>query len=171
MMPANHAGNRAAELRAEFDRAFAAPPAAAAAAADNFLVIASGGERVLVRLRDISGLFVDRRVVTVPGADTALLGITGLRGAIVPVYRLGTLLGQPAAETMPRWLAVAAGAALAFAFDGLDNYLAVARDAIVPRGAGGALGGHVHDAAVTAHGTLPIVDLASVVRAVAAPHP
>ncbi|HEX4112198.1 MAG TPA: chemotaxis protein CheW [Stellaceae bacterium] len=170
MMPVNHADNRAAELRADFDAAFAAPPAAVATATDNFLVIVSGGERRLLRLRDIAGLFVDRRIVTVPGADTALIGITGLRGAIVPVYRLGALLGEPLAETMPRWLAVAAGVALAFAFDGLDNYLAIARDAIVPCGDGDVGRGHVRDSAITALGTLPIVDLPSVARAIAANH-
>jgi purine-binding chemotaxis protein CheW len=166
-MPADHAAYRAAGLRAEFDRGFAAPPPAAATAAENFLVIVCGGERMLLRLKDITGLFVDRRIVTVPSADAAFIGITGLRGAIVPVYRLGALLGQSPASAPARWLAVAAGNA--FALDELDTHLALPRDAIVPRG--DLARGHVHDSAITPRGTLSIVDLPSVARAIAATHP
>jgi chemotaxis signal transduction protein len=170
MMAAAGADQRVAALRAEFDRGFAAPPAPARAAAESVLVIVVGGEQFLLRLGEIAGLFVDRRIVPVPSASTTLLGITGVRGAILPVFGLGGLLGYPPSETNPRWLAVAASAPVALAFDRLDRHLEIARRAIVPRADAARAHGHIREAALVEPDTLSIVDLPSVAAAIAA-HP
>ena len=84
---------RAAELRAAFDRAFAGAVAHRRRGQAGFLAIRVGVERCAIRLSEIAGLFADRKITRVPAGEAALLGIAGFRGAIVPVYCLPTLLG------------------------------------------------------------------------------
>jgi chemotaxis signal transduction protein len=162
MIEASQPEDRAALLRAEFDRAFAAAPVAANQTGERLLIVGVGGDRLLLRLRDIAGLFADCRIVAVPRAHAALLGITGLRGAILPVYALGAVLGYPPAESVPRWLVTAAAAPLAFAFTHFDRHIEVARDQIVPRGDADRAHGHLREAAMVGRDTLSIVDLPSV---------
>ena len=116
---------RAAALRAAFDDSFAAAPIAADAAAERLLIISVAGERLLIRLADIAGLFADRRLVAVPRTKPALLGIIGLRGAIVPVFALSVALGYPPPQRRPRWLVTAAARPLAFAFDGFEGHVEI----------------------------------------------
>ncbi len=157
MIEAAPAADRAAALHAAFDRQFAAAPTTAAEAGEQFLVVGVGRDRLLLRLRDIGGLFADRRIVTVPSGNAALLGITGLRGAILPVYSLGIALGYPRPDATPRWLVTAASALLAFAFAHFERHVEIARDRIVPRGDAGQL----REAATVGRDTLAIVDLPS----------
>ena len=64
-----------------------------------------------------------------PTPVTGLLGLAGLRGAMVPVYDLRALLGvNPVDE--PRWMVTAAAATVAFAFDGFDGHLRLDPSAI-----------------------------------------
>jgi purine-binding chemotaxis protein CheW len=146
---------RAAVLRAAFDDAFAAAPIAADTAAERLLIVSVAGERLLIRLADIAGLFADRRLVAVPRTKPALLGIIGLRGAIVPVFALSVVLGYPPPQRRPRWLVTAAARPLAFAFDGFEGHVEISRAAIVPRGAGGVM----REAATVGVETWPLVDL------------
>jgi purine-binding chemotaxis protein CheW len=146
---------RAAAFRAAFDDGFAAAPVTADIAAERLLVVSVEGERLLIRLADITGLFADRRIVAVPRTKPALLGITGLRGAILPVFALGVALGYPPPQLRPRWLVTAAARPLAFAFDRFDGHVEISRAAIVPRRAEGA----IREAASVGIETLPLVDL------------
>lgn len=121
---------RAAELRTDFDRAFAAPSRADVARKLDLLAIGVGAESCAVRLSEITGLFADRKITFVPGSNPALLGIAGFRGVVLPVYNLRTLLGHSAAQT-PRWLLIAAAAPVALAFDAFEGHLRAAADAIL----------------------------------------
>ena len=123
---------RAAELRASFDRAFAAPVRSEAAATQDLLAVAVGNEPYAIRLSEVTGLFADRRITRIPASNPSLLGIAGFRGAIVPVYALSILLGHSPAPS-PRWLVVAAAAPVALAFDRFDGHLRPAADAVLPR--------------------------------------
>jgi purine-binding chemotaxis protein CheW len=162
MNPATQSEDRAAMLRAAFDRAFSAAPVVANETGERLLLIGVGGDRLLLRLRDIGGLFADRRIVAVPRANPALLGITGLRGAILPVYGLGVALGYPPADGAPRWLVTATAVPLAFAFEHFDRHVEIARDRIVPRADDRGGRGHLREAATVGSDTLSIVDLPSV---------
>ena len=42
----------------------------------------------------------------VPGPEAALLGIAGLRGALLPIYGLAVLLGYPAPTEAPRLVVI-----------------------------------------------------------------
>jgi purine-binding chemotaxis protein CheW len=60
----------------------------------------------------------------------SLLGLVGLRGAIVAVHDLGALLGVTTDRSAP-WLLVARQAPIALAFQGLERHLKVRTDALL----------------------------------------
>ena len=126
---------RAAALRAAFDRSFAEPPRLDLTPMEDLLAVRIGDDVFAIRLSEIAGLYAGKKITRVPGGDPALLGIAGFRGAIQPVYGLTILLGRQA-EAVPRWLAIAAAAPVALAFDGFDGHVRVASETIRPRDAG-----------------------------------
>jgi chemotaxis signal transduction protein len=124
--------DRAAELRSAFDCAFSARRHVDDGVKHDLLAIRVGTEACAVRLSEITGLHADRKITSVPGSNAALLGIAGFRGALVPVYSLRTLLGQPESQAALRWLVIAAAAPIALAFEAFEGHLRVAADAILP---------------------------------------
>jgi chemotaxis signal transduction protein len=129
---ASSVSERLVELRRDFDRSFVAAPRAKESAEHELLAIRIGNERYALRLSDIAGLFVDKKIVRVPGGGRALLGMAGFRGALVPVYGLRSLLGIAAAGA-PRWLVIAATAPVGFSFEGFEGQLRVAAAAVTPQ--------------------------------------
>src|SRR5689334_2101663 len=101
--------DRLAALRAEFDGSFGQPVRPPDAEHAELLALRAGGRRYALRLAQTSGLHPDRPVTPLPGPVTALLGLAGFGGTIVPVYDLAALLGHPGPD-QPRWLVLAAGA-------------------------------------------------------------
>jgi chemotaxis signal transduction protein len=157
---------RADELRQAFDRSFALAPntEADADAVENLLAVRVGSRPYVLRLAEVSGLFVDRKVTWLPSPVTELLGITGLRGTVLPVYDLGMLLGCPRAAA-PRWLLVAAATPVGLAFDGFDGYLSVQPDAIVPAFRAESRERHVREILQTGVAR-PIIRLSSVLETI-----
>jgi chemotaxis signal transduction protein len=157
---------RAAALRDAFDRSFAAARPPDAPPGVDLLAIGVGAKSYALRLSEIAGLHPDRRITPLPGAAPALRGIAGFRGAIVPVYDLAALLGHPQAEEA-RWLAMAVGEPVAFAFATVDGHLRVARDAIMADAIGqGPHRGVREFARIADQAVHPIVHLPSIIDAV-----
>jgi chemotaxis signal transduction protein len=150
--------SRAAELRDAFDRSFAGAPAESPPC-DDFLDVRLGPVRHALRVSEMAGLLADVRIAPLPSPIGELLGIAGLRGAILPVYDLRALLGY-STEAPPRWVAIAAAAPVAFAFDAFERHLRVRRDAVVPHADGGSR--HVREVVRLDEGMRPIVSIASV---------
>jgi purine-binding chemotaxis protein CheW len=121
--------SRALEMRAAFDSTFAQAPNTDQQPLQDFLGIRVGTDSYAIRLADISGLFADRSITQIPSTDTGFLGIAGLRGAVVPVYDLGTFLGYPPAPTC-RWLVLIGGSALALAFEAFEGHLRLPQTAL-----------------------------------------
>ena len=158
--------DRVAELRAGFDRSFAEPPRRRHVEFDVLLAIRAGQRRYALRLAQTSGLYSDRPITPLPGPVTALLGIAGFSGAVVPVYDLGALLGHPVPET-PRWLVMAAGApVVALAFNDVDGHLRVPTEAIVGESDGHGLRDCLLGMVALPGGMRPIIDVPSVRAAV-----
>jgi chemotaxis signal transduction protein len=121
---------RAAELRRAFDRSFADARSVDRPATEDLLAIRVGGDPYALRLSEIAGLVADKRITRVPGPVSALLGLAGLRGAVVSVYDLSALMGYRASVS-PRWLALTAGIArIGLAFDQLEGHVRVPLDAL-----------------------------------------
>jgi purine-binding chemotaxis protein CheW len=135
--PLTNVAGKVATLRLAFDRTFTEPVHAEDRSERiALLAIHVGAVAFALRLSEIGGLHADKTITPVPGGATALLGIAGFRGSILPVYSLRTLLGltaQPGDEPTPRWLAIAAAAPVAFAFDRFDGQRRVAPDTILPQ--------------------------------------
>src|SRR5438105_10269949 len=109
MTVAPRVAGRAAELRLAFDRGFGEPFEFDTTVRTDLLAIRVGAEACAIRVGEIAGLFVDRKITKVPGGDPALLGIAGFRGIILPVFSLQRLLARSGAAP-PRWLVIAAAA-------------------------------------------------------------
>ncbi len=126
-----HAGSpvelteRAGELREAFDRSFAEPATAAPTALEELLAIRVAGNPYALCMNEIAGLYLDQPVTVLPGRDSALFGLVGLRGSLVAVYDLAALLGETE-QSGHRWIALAVGVdAVAFAFHSVDGHLRV----------------------------------------------
>jgi chemotaxis signal transduction protein len=113
-----------ARLRRDFDASFALPDRSVGALVEEFLLIRADERPYALALAELREVVVGVTVTRVPATTPALLGVAGLRGQLVPVFDLGALLGGRAAEQVPRWLALAAGAEpLGFAFAALEGHL------------------------------------------------
>jgi chemotaxis signal transduction protein len=123
---------RAVELRLAFDSGFANPPSVERSATQGLLAIRVGSQKFALRLEEISGLFVDKKITFVPGGSEYLLGIAGFRGVIAPVYDLQRILGYPGGQA-PRWLVIACTASVGFAFDAFDGQLRISPEGIAPQ--------------------------------------
>lgn len=151
-------------LRQNFDRGFAKPRHAAAVAVEDFLALRLEAEPHALSLSEITGLFLDKKTIPIPGQTGALRGIAGFRGIVVPVYDLAALMGYKPAAT-PRWLVRTAQAA--FAFDGLDGHLRVPAAEIVPQSGEAHPHHHVRAFLTAPDYARPIVHVASLLDAIA----
>lgn len=155
-----------AALRQQFDEAFAQVPAGEEQALESLLAVRCGGARYAVRVTEIAALIVDVRITPVATPLTELLGIAGIRGAIVPVYDLAAILGQ-AADVPPRWIALAgSGTLVALAFAGLERHLRVPADRIVVQGSAATAPQHSREVVTLPDGGRPIISIASVLEAI-----
>jgi chemotaxis signal transduction protein len=122
---------RARELRLAFDSAFAKPAKLAEPDFEELLLISIAGDRYALRLHEVSAIRESPTIVEVPSDAPGLLGIAGVHGNVVPVFRLAHLLGYtPSGETLP-WLVVCGSDdAVAFAFDGFESFVRAPRSAL-----------------------------------------
>jgi chemotaxis signal transduction protein len=81
------------QLRRAFDETFARVPEPQSSDDEEVLNIRLGNDLYVLRLREIAGVYVEHKLVPLPGPMAELLGIAAIRGVLVPVYDLGALLG------------------------------------------------------------------------------
>ena len=89
---------RAVGLRRAFDRSFAEALQSRTEGVEGIVACRVGGDRFAVRLRDIAGVIRTANLVPVPSKQRALLGLAGIRGALVPIFSLADLLGYASHE-------------------------------------------------------------------------
>lgn len=125
-----------AEMRRLFDESFAVASAGRPAALEPMLAIGAGGEPFALRVREISGLAVNNeKVVPVPSRVPELLGLTGIRGVVIPVFSLARLLGFDAEGGPTRWLVFAGErqTPIALAFETMERLFEVSSSEIFAR--------------------------------------
>jgi purine-binding chemotaxis protein CheW len=154
------------ELRQSFDQPFARAPQSRDESFVDLLAIRVAGAPCALRLSQVSGLHVDRRIVPLATPVPELLGMAGFRGNIVPVYSLRMLLGYSAGE-FPRWLAlVGRDETVGLAFDDFDGHWRIPeKDATAPERAE-TTSPHLHEVAEIDGIIRPIIDLGSVLDAI-----
>lgn len=115
-----------ASLRQAFDDVFTAPATTVKDALTVLLAIQVGGDPFALPLGEIAGLAARRTVVPIPSRVPALWGLVGLRGQVVPVFRLPALLGYSVADDALQWL-IRCGAQgqVVLAFETLEETLQV----------------------------------------------
>jgi|HubBroStandDraft_2_1064218.scaffolds.fasta_scaffold53983_2 chemotaxis signal transduction protein len=175
--PRTTATRSASELAHEFDRSFADPARATDEEVEELLAIRVAGDAYAVRLRDVTGLVADRKIVPLPTPEPALLGIVGLRNGLAPVYNLAALLGYGPAAEAPRWLLlVGPGPQFGLAFPEFDGHRRVARAEVSSNRDGGAgAGGNAQVPELvriddTRRGLIDIAALIEMIRARVANH-
>jgi chemotaxis signal transduction protein len=159
---------RASALRQAFDHGFVEPPSVGGSGdREDFLAIRVGRTALAIRLSEIGGLYAGKRIRTLPGGGT-MLGLAGFRGAVLPVYDLGLLLGSPA-DAVPRWLITAAKDPVAFAFTHFDGHFRLSHEDILPHQADAPKQSFIHEIARGSGIARPIVTISSVVAVIATP--
>lgn len=108
-------------LRREFDHSFSRPRSGEVRKTEWVVVLGLGGGRVAVRIDQLGAIHSGRKVVQVPSENAALVGLAGVRGRVVPVFDLASLLGLGRSPPQWRWLAVASLSVPAgFSFERLE---------------------------------------------------
>jgi purine-binding chemotaxis protein CheW len=160
-------GASAAELRAAFDAAFARPAEAPVRDAVALLALRAGGEPVALRVLETAGILAARPIVPVPSPRPELLGIAGIRGAVVPIYSLARLLGR-ADDGAPRWIVLAAAGAerIGLAVAAFERHVVVPAAQLRPAARGGGAEGHAPELLQEEGGATPVLSVPSLVRAI-----
>lgn len=157
------------DLRREFDESFAQPMTQDKAALIKLLIVQAGDGNFVLRLGDALGLHACPRIIALPGARSGLLGLSGIRGQLIAVYRLSVILGADAAvHTPPRWLLLPrADGQLAIGLDGISAYVNAPTSAICPAVSPSSIAPdlcpHVFDHSGTPR---PVLDINAVVAAI-----
>jgi chemotaxis signal transduction protein len=157
----------AAALRRSFDEGFAAPAALTKERVEDLLAIRVASDAYALRMSEIAGLHAGIKIVPVPSPAAQLLGIVGIRGAMVPIYDLAALLQYPLSEN-PRWIVFARGPQrLGFAFETFESHLQVSQGSLargdIEGGEPGATRRQTQGTVRAAGSLRPIIHLASVV--------
>ena len=99
-------GQHLEELRRTFDEAFALPPLQVPEDLTEFALLVLGKQRYAIRISQLVGLEVDRKVEPLPAEVRGLLGLSAVKGQLVPVFDLAALVGSMAGSSTPRWMAL-----------------------------------------------------------------
>lgn len=113
---------RLQQLRDAFDDSFTHAATSDSVETLDLLELVVGNQCFLVPVADVRSVHVARPIMRVPTASASLLGLVGLRGAILAVHDLGAMLGVTTDRTAP-WLMVARQAPIAFGFQKLERHL------------------------------------------------
>lgn len=134
----------AAALREAFDRGFAEPPREPGDDRVALLALVAGQEQVAVRVLEAAGLLPARPIVAVPSRRPELLGVAGVRGAVVPIWSAARLLGR-ADGGPPAWIVLAgAGERVGLAFEAFEGHLLVAPSVLAAAPGGSHVAGALH---------------------------
>ncbi len=163
-----HAGeSRAAQLRREFDAAFAQKATYATAETEALLAIRIGAEPFALRVPELANIARCGKVVPIPSGSAALMGLAGIKGAIVPVYSLPALLNLPQTGAM-HWLALCGKKnPIALAFSEFEHYFSAGRTAFCAAEA--ATNGHIREIVQSDDGVRSIVDIPSILKTIFSP--
>jgi chemotaxis signal transduction protein len=157
-------------LRASFDEAFARAHRPRATGLEDLLVLRIEGHPHALRIRDLQGLHRAGKVVPLPSPCPELLGLAGIRGALLPVFSLAALLGYGGRE-LPTWLVLCESGQgraepMALAFAALEGHVRVGPDQICAA-AEGAARAHLPQMVRLTAGMCPLVQVSSIVESCA----
>lgn len=156
------------ELRRAFDDSFAAAPPDARRPEVSLLALRAGAEPIAVRALETAGLLRLPRVMALPSRRPEVLGVTGWRGAVLPVYALSRLMGLPDGAEPLRWMLLCGEERLALAFTAFEAHVRVPPEALQPA-AGGAAGPSVRELVHLEGRVRPVVSVPDLLIAIHRP--
>lgn len=116
----------------EFDARFAEPEAVPTLPGFDVLAITLADRAHAIRLGEISGVYAARPLASLPGAPPVLLGLMGIRGALIPIYGLSALLGLDGTRA-PRWIVMRrASPFVGFGVDSVQGIRRVPDSSFIP---------------------------------------
>lgn len=163
----------AQQLRRRFDDAFAEAASERRQDLEPFLTLRIASTAYAVRLSEIAGFAAARKIVPLASQLAGLLGLAAVRGSLLPVYCLESLLHDDA-TVEPRWfLLCGAQEPMALSFAQFEGHVLVPRSARLA--ARGAEGRHVRELVQVedeVRGIIAVSSLAEAIReSVAAQRP
>jgi chemotaxis signal transduction protein len=159
--------DRASDMRRAFDLGFAMPPADVAGEVVDVLAIRVAGEPYAIRLLEIGALIADRKIVPLPSSAPDLLGLAGIRGGLVPVFGLASILGHGQGGDGARWMVIhGAHEPIALAFSELEGHLRLPRADIHAAEAPRADRPYLREVAHTPGGIRAVIDVPLLVAAI-----
>ncbi len=121
--------SKIAEMQRLFDESFALALPDQVTAPEPMLAITLESEPFALRVHEIIGVALNKeKIVSVPSRVPELLGLTGIRGVIVPVFSLARLLGFDSEHCQAYWLVLCGErqSPIVLAFEGLEQQFEVA---------------------------------------------
>lgn len=153
-----------ARLRAEFDGSFGAAPRPSEGAGEAMLLLGIGEDHLAVQAREIAGLLPCRHVVDLPSRAPELVGVVGIRGAVVPVFSLALLIGYGHDPEPPRWLMMCGPEPVGISFGAFERYIRAPLDALRQVPPAERRSPHVTHLLAVEGTTRPVVSVASILR-------
>lgn len=95
---------KAEELRSVFRQAYERPIDIRKSDTVAFLRVLIVGEPFALRVSEIAEVQAKPKITWLPTQSREFLGVTSLRGEMIPVYSLGELIGRSASEARDGWL-------------------------------------------------------------------
>ncbi len=118
--------SRLEQLRTAFDQAFASAPGTEAEPLVSLIAIRLAGQPAVIPAEHILGLAKVKRIIPLPSSIPELIGIAGIRGALIPVFDLARLVGLGSPASQPIWLVLAnRESPIGLAFDEFEGRLEV----------------------------------------------
>jgi chemotaxis signal transduction protein len=166
--PSDPGAGLAAKMRDEFDRAFSLPVDTRRVRNLQFLAVRIGGSPYALAVPEITGLQVDRTIVSFPAVLPELLGVAGIRGELVPVYSLAELLGYERMAGKMRWMALCGpGKMVGLAFDEFERHLDLSPQQIATADSANLKTEHIRAVAHADDGARPVISIPSVMAEIA----
>jgi chemotaxis signal transduction protein len=149
------------DLRRAFDSSFAAPATVHETGWTVLLLVRLGERRLAVLLGDVASLLPGRRIVPLPAAPRALLGLAGHRGNLVPVFSLRGLVGMEEGPPPEALLLARHEELIAFGVDGFEGSFRQ-KPGDFPSGSSQVVG-PLRGTVESGSGPVPLLDLRSLV--------
>lgn len=122
------------DLKRSFDQSFQQPLVERGEELVHLLVVRIGTSRFALKVADLAGLARAQTVVPIPGADSGLLGLAGLKGRMIAVHSLAAMIGcQDLSTEQNRWMVLCRREKeIALAFTAVTGTMMVPRTELSP---------------------------------------
>jgi chemotaxis signal transduction protein len=154
------------ELKRSFDLTFQQPLVERGREIAHLLVVRVGTARFALKVADLAGLARAQTVVPLPGTDSGLVGLAGLKGRMVAVYSLAAMIGCPELSTeQNRWMVLCrCEKEIALGFTAVTGTMMVPRTELSPVSPGAPP--HATDAVGTGSSQLWLLNVSSIAEAI-----